>query len=211
MALLGGRRLHLIIADSKGLGDLIRERKKNEEPVDVLVREGASLQELMETASKHLQKNPFDVVYIVGGACDITAKIRTTKQIIYGWSSGKELEEYLLKVLKKADKSFKEEFPASKVVFCPLIACEVRRVVTQGKASPEDQNEVEEAVWSFNTEVFKINKERRVISPSLHHQVHRYCKGRRRAYYHHLHDGLHLTDYLKNKLADEFISVMAQN
>ena len=71
--------------------------------------------------------------------------------------------------------------------------------------------EPREAVWSFNTAVFKINKERQVVSPSLHHQVHRFCKGRRRAYYHHLQDGLHLTDYLKNKWADEFTTVMAHN
>ena len=213
MALLGVKRLHLIVTDSrgKGLGDLIRSKKMTVEPRDVLVRDGANLQVLIEAASKHLQKNPFDVVYIAGGACDITTKNRVTKQIGYGWDKGKDLEDYLLEVLDKADKSFKKEFPASKIIFCPLIASELSRVVTCGKVTPADQREVEEAVWSFNTAVFKINKERQVVSPSLHHQVHRFCKGRRRAYYYHLQDGLHLTDYLKNKWADEFTTVMAHN
>ena len=97
------------------------------------------------------------------------------------------------------------------VVVCPLIASELCRVVTHGATTQEDQIEVEEAVWKYNSEVFRINKDRHTVSPSLHHQVHRYCKGRRRAYYHHLSDGIHLTDYLKGKWAAEFVQIVSES
>ena len=212
MALLGSKRIHLIITDSrgKGLGDLISTRNNTGELYDVLVREGTSLFDLVEVAVKHLHKNPFDVVYIVGGACDITFKEKTTKRIVYAWRKG-ELESHLLEVLNNANKRMYKEFPASKVVFCPLIASELARVVNHGVTTQENQHEVEEAVWEFNSNVFKINKERGVVSPSLHHQVHRYCKRKRRNYYHHLDDGIHLSEYLLNKWADEFATVMAHN
>ena len=167
MALLGSKRLHLIVTDSrgKGLGNLIKTRNKSGELVDVLVRDGASLQVLVGAASKHLQKCPFDVVYIIGGVCDITDKNKLTKQVAYVWRGGKELEEHLLDVLREADKSFSKNFPASKIVFCPLIASELKRVVTDGIMTQEDQDEVEEAVWAFNSAVFKINKSRQTVSP----------------------------------------------
>ena len=213
MALLGSKRLHIILTDSrgKGLGDLIKIRNKTGEPFDILVRDGATLFDLVEVADKHLQKNPFDIVYIAGGACDITFKEKSTGKIIYAWGRRGELGMHLLGTLNRAIKKLSKDFPASKVIFCPLIASELRRVVNSGNITHEDQGEVENAVWEFNSTVFKINKEKSLISPSLHHQVHRFCKGKKRNYYHHLVDGIHLTDYLKNKWADEFVNVMAHN
>ena len=161
-------------------------------------------------AVKHLHKNPFDVVYIAGGACDITFKNKATKRIVFAWGKG-DLEKHLLDVLNKANRRMYDDFPASKVVFCPLIASELSKVVNYGTTTQENQHDVEDAIWEFNSTIFKINKERGTVSPSLHHQVHRFCKGKRKNYYHHLGDGIHLSDYLKGKWADEFATVMAHN
>ena len=213
MALLGSKRLHIILTDSrgKGLGDLIKSRNTSGEPFDVLVREGAILLDLAEAANQHLQKCPFDIVYIAGGACDITFKEKKTGKIIYAWGEGNALEDHLLDTLKSADNKLRKDFPASKVIFCPLIASELARVVNHGHTSQEEQAAVERAVWEFNSTLFRINKSKNLISPSLHHQVHRFCKGRKRNYYHHLEDGIHPNGYLKSKWADEFTTVMAHN
>ena len=95
------------------------------------------------------------------------------------------------------------------MIFCPLIASELTRVVNHayGSISQEEQNAVERAVWEFNATMFKINRDKNLISPSLHHQVHRFCEGKN----HHLGDGIHLTEYLKTKWADEFVNVIAHN
>ena len=213
MALLGSKRLHLIVTDSrgKGLGDLIKERNKTGELFDVLVRDGAALLELVDVASQHLQKSPFDVVYIAGGACDITHKEKGSGRILYTWGEGDTLEQHLQGSLLNAITKLEKDLPASKVIFCPMIASELKRVVNYGGTTTNDQTAVERAVWGFNNTLFKINRNKKLISPSLHHQVHRFCKGKKRNYYHHLNDGLHLTDYLKSKWADEFVTVMAHN
>ena len=194
------------------MGDLINKGNITGELVEVKIRDGASLLELVNVILQHLHKSPFDVVYIVGGSCDITSKVKinSVKRIVYNWRDKAALGKHLLKSLSIANEALSKDFPASKVV-CQLIASDLKRVVTYGTINLDDQNEVEEAVWKFNTEVFRINKETGTISPSLHHQVHRFCKGKRRAYYHHLQDGLHLSDYLKGKWADEFVTVMSHN
>ena len=71
------------------------------------------------------------------------------------------------------------------------------------KVTQEDQDVVEDAVWEFNSQV--------TYCPALQHQVHRFCKGSRRTYYHHLHDGLHLSEDLKIKWANQFLKAMAHN
>ena len=203
--------MQVIFADSrgKGLGDKIRSKSK--ELVEVIIREGASLIELVQAASDYLQKNPFDVIYIAGGACDITLKDRITKVISYTWGTGKGLQEHLLSTINSAEEKLRVDFPASKVVFCTLVASELKQIVKDRPTSMKEQEAVEYAVWAFNSRVFELNKAQGKYSPSLNHQVHRYCKRKRRAYYHHLQDGIHLTDYLKNKWADEFVQAFAHN
>ena len=213
MALLGGKRIHYIITDSrgKGLKDMIERINTTGEVVDISIREGDSFDELVEVAISYLQGHPFDVIYLMGGACDITRKDRRSGRITYEWGNSLALENHLIASLMRADTRLKKDFPASKVVFCPLIASELTRVVNSGVATDTNQRTVEDAVWSFNTKVFKLNSNRNTVSPAIHHQVHRYCKGRRRAYYHHLRDGLHPNEELKEKWANEFVKVMAQN
>ena len=195
----------------KGLKDLIEKGNDTGELVDISVRDGDTFDELMEGVMSYLNKNPFDVIYLAGGVCDITTKNRITKEITYEWGNTSDLQVHLLRCLERADGRLKKYFPASTVVFCPLIASELAKVVKSGSTTDRNQQTVEDAIWEFNSEVFKLNKARNTSSPALHHQVHRYCKGRRRAYYHHLGDGLHPNGHLKEKWAKEFIRVIARN
>ena len=196
---------------SKGVKNLVAAKHLTSESFNLLVKDGATFSELVEAALAYLKGRPFDVVYIAGGACDITTKIKLTGEIVYNWGSGPELEEHLVRAAKEADRSFRRDFPASKIVMCPLIAIELARVVGPTPTCDINQRSVEDAIWAFNTAIFEINNERGVFAPALHHQVHRFCKGKRRAYYHHPEDGLHPTHQLKAKWADEFIKAMAQN
>ena len=205
MAVLGSRRIHYALTASRGKGvlDLIKGLNSAEK-FALRAVDGATLGELINVAADYLSKHPFDVIYVAGGACNITTKNSKTKRISYNWGRGAELQEHLVHELSSADTKLKKEFPASKVVFCPLIACDLSKVITEGSTTEEDQQVVEEAVWEFNSNVFKINKARGTVSPALHHQVHRFCKKKKRAYY-------HLTGYLKQKWAEEFVRVMAHN
>ena len=213
MAMLGSRRIHYALTDSrgKGLDDLITEKGHARETFDISARNGATFNELVDATSFYLRTHPFDVVYIAGGACDITTLHKKSKRITFDWGTGPALQNFLVSSVIAADTRLKRDFPASKVVFCPLIASEVVRLIGPGPTREQEQSVIEEAVWEFNATIFKINSNRGVFAPALHHLVHRFCKGRRRAYYHHLDDGLHLTGYLQNKWAEEFIKAMALN
>ena len=166
----------------------------------------------MQAAEEYLHKHPFDIVYVAGDACDITTKDEKSSKISFDWdSSGDDLENHLIRVLTKADGRIRRYFPASRVVYCPLIGSDLARVVSDKNVTEEDQAAVERAVWGFNTKAFELNEANRSFSLPLHHQVHRFCKGKKKAYYHHLPDGLHLSDSLKDKWAKEFVKAMAHN
>ena len=213
MVTLGSRRLHMIFADSRGkdLKHRIRRLNTTGELVEVQIYEGATLQDLVEAAREYLPKHLFDVLYLAGGVCDITSKDHMSKNITYDWKSSKDLKIQLIGTLLTADKDFTNNFPASRIVYCPLIGVDLQKVVTQQHVNPEDQQAVNEAVWEFNIAVFDLNSQRNNFSPSLHHQVHRVCKGKKRNYYQHLPDGIHISELLKEKWALQFVKAMAHN
>ena len=171
----------------------------------------STFQEIVYTAENYIPTHPFDVIYIAGGATNITTKDRKTKQISYRWGRDQGLQNQLTSMLQSANKRFKEIFLATKIIFCPLVGLELERVVTEHSVSQEDQEIVNDAVWEFNSQVFKINEERKSYCPALQQQVHRFCKGKRRNCYYHLHDGIHPNNSLKEKWAHHFVKAIAHN
>ena len=213
MASLGIKRVHLVLGDSRlsGIQTLVNGLNVSGEYMEIEEHKGASFESLVLTAESFLPTHPFDVVYITGGVNDITTKDKSTGRISYEWGVDKSLEIHMITNLVEADLRLRDRFPASKVVFCPLIGSDLSRVVNGHNTTLEDQEEVDNMVWEYNTHIFRINKERGTVCPALHHQVHRFCKGKRRTYYHHLGDGIHLTGFLRDKWAKQFVTVMAHN
>ena len=84
-------------------------------------------------------------------------------------------------------------------------------MVNAHEVNSSQQQMVDEAVFSFNTETFVVNKERGTFSPSLHRSIHRSIRGVRRSYYHHLEDGIHLSDDQKDKWAAELVKATVNN
>ena len=115
MAMLGSKRIHYALTDSRGKGvmELIEGRGDLGECFDLQICEGATLGDLTDYAIEYLAKHPFDVIYLAGGACDITYKDKRTKQIFYAWGKGNELSAHLSTTLTDADERIKKEFPAS--------------------------------------------------------------------------------------------------
>ena len=181
------------------------------EYMEIMEHKSATFDNLASFAESYLRLHPFDVVYVAGGATNITDKDNATKQISYGWGRGPNLQEHLTSLLKRADKSSRKNFPASRVVYCPLIGIDLAKAVTAHPITTEEQHTVDNVIWEFNSQIFRIYKERGTFCPSLHHQVHRICKGKRKEYYHHLSDGLHLTGSLKESWANQFVNAIAHN
>ena len=175
------------------------------------MRKGASLQQLSRMAGAHLDRYPFDVVYVAGGACDITTKSQYSKAISFDWNPPAAVSSHLIRMLDLEDKYLHETYPASRVVFCPLVGTELLRVVTAHQVTPQQQEAVDEAIFKFNSAIFLLNKKRETYSPSLHRTVHRSKAQIKKSYYHHLVDGLHPTESLLQKWADEFVKATKFN
>ena len=160
-------------------------------------KSGATFQEIIELAANHLNNYPFDVVYIAGGANNIRTKNSETGQISFDWDPPELLIQYMLSELRQADERLSREFPASKIIFCPLVGTDLSRVVTGHQVNDYQQHVVNETIFDFNEETFRINKRRETYAPSLHRTIHRSKKGTRKSYYEHLVDGIHLKTTLK--------------
>ena len=199
--------------DSRGtyLQEVVDVLNKTGEHLEINYQKGATFEELIGKVEHYLPLHPFDVIYVAGGVNNITTKNQRNKKIYYNWENGEALQNHLVSILKRADTVLKKHFPASKIVFCPLVGSDLVRIVTGNNVTPEDQMDVDNAIWEFNTNVYRINDERGTKCPPLHHQVHRFCKGKRQAYYQHLGDGIHLTASLREKWAANFVKVMARN
>ena len=172
---------------------------------------GATLHQLAKKASKHLNKYPFDVVYIIGGACDITNKEKETNRISFDWPLPNSLSDFMLGALSHKDKYFTKNHAASRVIFCPLVGVELSRVVNGHEVTEEQQLAVDKAVFEFNEQVFAINKRRSTFSPPLHRTIHRSSGKVKKSHYHHLEDGIHLNEEQKEKWADLLVKATARN
>ena len=151
------------------------------------------------------------MVYVAGGACDITVKDCVSKEVSFKWDAPNSLEKHLLDSLRREDKFMAENHPAGKIVFCTLIGTELSQIVTDRMVHPGEQTMVNNAVFSFNTEIFAVNKRRGTFSPSLHRAVHRSTRGAKKSFYEHLHDGIHPGESLKEKWAEEFVKAVGAN
>ena len=212
MARLNDRRCHTAFMDSRaeGIQKIVDELNDNEY-LAIRQLKGANLHQLTQAASAHLKSYPFDVVYIIGGACDITYKDHRTKEISFNWSPPGSLTDHLLSTISYEDSFMRSTHPAARVVFCTLVGVDLARVVSRQIIEREQQEAVNEAVFAYNTEIFAVNKKRGTFSPSLHRTVHRSARGKNKCHYHHLEDGIHLSENLQCQWATELVKAVKAN
>ena len=212
MAKINDRRCHIAFLDSRGTGlQNIVDRINGNEYLEIRISKGASLHHLSRKASAHLVKYPFDVIYIAGGACDITTKNYETNVISFLWDPPSKVESHLTEVLDLEDKYMSEAHPAAKVIFCPLVGIDLSRAVSIQLINKHQQEAVNNAIFNFNTQTFKINKRRGNFSPALHNSIHKSIRGTKRSYYDHLQDGVHPDEELREKWAHDLVKAVGLN
>ena len=212
MARLNERRCYWVFTDSRGVG--LQEKVdvlNSGEYLGVRVCKGAMLHQLSRMAGAHLEKYPFDVVYVAGGVCDITTKCQITKSISFNWDPPTGVGAHLIRSLRLENKYLLDNHPASKVVFCPLVGVDLIKVVTNKLITGVQQSAADEAVFEFNNEIFNLNKEKGTFSSALHRTIHRSKGSVRKSHYQHLDDGLHPTENLLEKWAHEFVKATGNN
>ena len=148
MVTLGSKRIHIVFTDSRGAGlqGIVNRLNKTNEQMEIDERKVATLGALISIVEKYLPKHPFDVVYLAGGVNDITTKDNNTGEISFKWGNGSDLVEHLISTLVAADSRFRQNFPASKVIFCPLIGSLLGKIVTAHPTDEENQITVNNSV-----------------------------------------------------------------
>ena len=168
MAMLGSKQIHMVYNDRRGCGveEIIEQNNLKGEYMKVVAYKRASFNEIASSAKEHLKRH--DEVYMVGVTTEVTTKNSFTKQISFEWGQNLDLQNHLVNLLNQVNDRLKIYYPASKVVFCPLIGTDLTRVVNSHPVSAEDKITVDNAIWEFNSQVLRVNEERETFFPALH-------------------------------------------
>ena len=200
MAFSSDRRRYVFIFDSRGkhLEEILKVDNVSKLPVDMLFFDGADIEDLYREAVNYCRWRPFDIVFIVGGICNVTSKDRSTRKISFEWQDPKKLLNHLLNEISNGEKYFHSEMPASKVVFCRLVGADLSKVLK--RFAYNEQYVLDEAIYELNEKIFKMNVDKQLYSPDMSTPVHRKSNNKNISHYHHLSgDGIHLSQDLRKK------------
>ena len=208
----------IIFTDSRGAGlqDFIwaNTNRKNF-AVSILAKEikGANLRNLADAAISFSCDFPTYVIYIAGGVCDITWKNPITKEIKYLHADQAMLSSHVIAILDEIDNRIYGCRPLTKFVFCPLIGVDVWKYIPHiAREVPGLQDMITGAVMEVNIHILRLNQKRASRMPHFASQVHAWKHNR---FYHHLElldkDGIHLTNNIKRKWAEQLLKAIDLN
>ena len=144
--------------------------------------------------------------YIIAGAFDLINVNENDNTVTLNWDSQLALTRYYDDMLREANGYILEKYPASKVVFCPMVGMELSKVVSDADTvKTKDQIMVDGAVWEFNSKVRSINNKNDLKTPFLLTPIHRHANGKKKTYYHHLNNGKDPSDYIMDKWAKALV------
>ena len=185
---------------------LVNELNKSGKAIEPWVFDGATIQDLAKEAEYYAQNAPFDLIFIVGGICNITTKDKLTKMISFDWTDAVSLASHLISTMEKAEEFLYQNYPASTFIFCPIPGANLNNVLK--KQADLEQDILNEAIWIYNEELFQRNIHKNVYAPNFADPVHRMINGVRRNFLQHLgKDGIHLSEDLKKKWIKKMIKL----
>ena len=211
MASLGDKRKHILFTDSRGslLEETLKKVGVKKTDFEIRASPGAKIQHLIRNADEYAKQFPFDVIYISGGINNVTTKCKVTKIVTFEWLSESALSKFLITTMENGLYHLQKEHPATKIIFCSIPSVFLEYVVP---CPTEDQQEIAtNSIWNFNVAVRATNKKLGHYHPRLERPVHRMIAGNRKNYYHHLSDGLHPSQFMLAKWAQELIKSMGHN
>lgn len=200
----------VIIADSRGFGlqdeiDKIVKREGSDINVQVFVWRGRGIASATKETSKQLIWIAPSIIIIFAGICDVTVLNKETRQISLADEVQEETVlryEGLMDIIRHHLSIFLTERPY-KLIFCELIGADMAKYNKQEQPHPQ-QPQLDEMVLEINARIVAFNKDNGVATPWTARSVHHNKKSKTKvARYQKLGpDGLHLSEELKEKLAD---------
>ena len=183
--------------------EVYRINKQNK-PVEPWMFKSAKIEDLTHEAINYGRSRPFDMMFIVGGICNITNKDWINGKISFEWNDPDKLSKHIIDIIENEERKFKKELPASNLIFCRLVGANLEKVLK--KHADFEQFVMDEAIYKINDYIFRKNIEKGLWAPDMATPVHRMAKGETKSYYNHLaDDGIHLSQELKEKWAKKLL------
>ena len=198
-------RRHIFFFDSRGFNlemelNIINTERK---PVEPWFFNGATIENLVHEAINYGRTRPFDLMFVVGGICNITDKDRNTGKISFNWDTPEKLSNHIINIMEDEDKRFKKELPASKLIFCKIVGANLENVLK--RQAETEQLVMDEAIYQINEYIFRKNIDKGLWAPDMATPVHRMINGKMKSNYDHLsRDGIHLSQELKKSWAYKY-------
>ena len=210
------RRRKDVVFYSGGSGEELhanlQQCKREGQAIEVWEFPGSRMHSLVEEIDSYLDSYPFDTVYMISGEYNLIHTNEESGFVEFNWDSEQMLGDYYKRILTDIDRSFVAKYPASRVIFCPMVGFELGKVVSEAKDLPEGaQDIVNGTVWIFNQEVRRINNRKNLKTPFLLSPVHRHNNGKKHAYWHHLNAGKDPLRETLGKWAKEIIKATTLN
>ena len=198
-------RRHIFFFDSRGFNlerelNIINTERK---PVEPFFFNGATIKNLVHEAINYGRTRPFDLMFVVGGICNITDKDRNTGKISFILDTPEKLSNHIINIMEDEDKRFKKELPASKLIFCRMVGANLENVLK--RQAETEQLVMDEAIYQINEYIFRKNIDKELWAPDMATPVHR-INGKMKSNYEHLsRDGIHLSQELKKSGAKKLL------
>ena len=204
-----------IVADSRGVGleELIATPKGYR--ALVLIKSGATLQDLLTMSKNIINNRPCEAVLILGGVCSFTTK--EDGQVIFPHATADDAYDTLKNLIKSVLSSL-DKFDSTPVIMCPFVGVELNRAndpkrsnIKHKKPHPQ-QGTLNEAAIRINEFIKTIDLERGFTAPNIDtavHKDHGQSLGWRHSYS-KLYDGVHPTAAVLSSWAKKILECLQQ-
>ena len=200
------RRRFIFFTDSRGANlehevNMINAERK---PIEPWMFKSATIEDLTHEAINYGRTRPFDLMFIIGGICNITSKDWKNGNISFEWKDPEKLSRHVINIIENEERRFKRELPASTIIFCRIVGADMEKVLR--RHADYEQFVMDEAIYKINDHIFRKNIEKGLWAPDMATPVHRMIKGEMKSFYEHLaNDGIHLSQELKEKWAKKLL------
>ena len=206
------RRRYIFFLDSRGSNLEYELKKVNKDKmlVEPWKFNSATIEDLIHEAINYGRMRPFDLIYILGGICNITTKNWNTGEISFDWPNADSLAAHIINIMETQEAKFNKELPASEIMFCPIVGANLEKVLRRN--ATEEQIVMDSAIYMINDHIHKANFKKIHWFPDMASPVHRKMNGIWKSFYSHLsNDGLHLSQSLKEKWAKKILKTVEKN
>ena len=177
------------------------------------IQGGATLQQLLGNAKSVINSKPCELVYILGGICSITEKIRG--EISLPFETADQIYDQTKDLLRALITSL-DGYDSTPVILCQMVGVDLKmannsrspapvKTRKRGKVHPK-QNILNSAIIKLNDYIKLLNSERGNETPELASVIHKHHGGDQgwRHNYNRLRDGVHPTETTRKFWAKRF-------